>query len=344
MHNHNSMTKSFCILIILSIFGFQQKRKPGSPIDHLPSNITVLTQFGERADFSPNNQQIAFMAKSFGDAMLYDLKSKKITCLTCNIPGAVFLRVMHLSSGDYILIGPEKFENISTSRRKDNELWFLKKEKGSKPVKLGIHMSEGMAISKKSLKIAFSQLHDHVAEIPEGASRLITGELDLSGSSPKLINQKIIYESPDRNCTIEAQDFYDQDTKLTFTCYEPNGCASVMGIDLKTLAVTNYSQKPQTYNEVEGIIPNSEYTLVEADRQCEWLGGQRGSGNIDIWKLKLDGTGKSFTRVTNFNDYEGYKSSNPVVSTDGKYMAFQLANTKDPAGVGYGILLYRFNK
>ena len=341
-----SSALSLCLTIILvnSVVAQQQKRKPGSPMDHLPSNITVLTQFGERADFSPDNQQIAFMAKSFGDAMLYDLKTKRITCLTCNVPGAVFLRVMHLSNGDYILIGPEKFENINISRRKDNELWFLKKGKGSKPLKLGIHMSEGMAISKKSLKIAFSQLHDHVSEIPEGASRLILADLDLSDSIPKLVNQKTIFESPDRNCTLEAQDFYDNDSKLTFTCYEPNGCASVMGIDLKTLAVTNFSQKPQTYNEVEGIVPNSQYTLVEADRQCEFLGGTRGSGNIDIWKLKLDGTGKDFVRVTNFNDYEGYKSSNPVVSTDGKYMAFQLANTKDPAGVGYGILLYRFSQ
>jgi len=335
------------LLILLcstNVIAQQQARKPGSPIDHLPANITMVTQFGERADFSPNNQQIAFMAKSFGDAMLYDIGTKKITCLTCSVPGAVFLRVMHLSNGDYILIGPEKFENINISRRRDNELWYLKNQKGSKPVKIGIHMSEGMAISKRSLKIAFSQLHDHVAEIPEGASRLIVADLDLSDSIPKLVNQKVVYESPDRNCTIEAQDFYDNDSKMTFTCYEPNGFASVMGIDLKTMAVNNFSQKPGSYNECEGIIPGGKYSLVEADRQCDWLGGKRGSGNIDIWKLKLDGTGKDFVRVTNFNDYEGFKSSNPVVSTDGKYMAFQLANTKDPAGVGYGILLYRFSR
>ena len=340
------MIKILLLILLCSnnVVAQQQARKSGSPIDHLPANITMVTQFGERADFSPNNQQIAFMAKSFGDAMLYDIGTKKITCLTCSVPGAVFLRVMHLSNGDYILIGPEKFENINISRRRDNELWYLKNQKGSKPVKIGIHMSEGMAISKRSLKIAFSQLHDHVAEIPEGASRLIVADLDLSDSIPKLVNQKVVYESPDRNCTIEAQDFYDGDSKMTFTCYEPNGFASVMGIDLKTMAVNNFSQKPGSYNECEGIIPGGKYSLVEADRQCDWLGGKRGSGNIDIWKLKLDGTGKDFVRVTNFNDYEGFKSSNPVVSTDGKYMAFQLANTKDPAGVGYGILLYRFSR
>ena len=65
---------------------------------------------------------------------------------------------------------------------------------------------------------------------------------------------------------------------------------------------------------------------------------------IDIWKLKLDGTGKDFTRLTHFNDYEGGKASNPVVSRDGRFMAFQAAKTTDAAGVGYGIILYWFSR
>ena len=129
---------------------------------------------------------------------------------------------------------------------------------------------------------------------------------------------------------------------MTFTCYEPRGQASVMGIDLRTGVVTNFSKAPGSYNEVEGIFPGGLYTAVEADRQCEQLGGTRGSGNIDIWKLKLDGTGKDFTRLTNFNDYASGKASNPVISTDGRFMAFQVAKTDDPAGVGYGILLLHF--
>ena len=66
---------------------------------------------------------------------------------------------------------------------------------------------------------------------------------------------------------------------------------------------------------------------------------RRGSGNIDIWKLRLDGTGKDFVRLTHFNDYEGWKASNPVVSTDGRFMAFQTAKTTDPAGVGTEFLV-----
>lgn len=330
--------------MILTMKGsYAQQRKAGSPLEHLPENIQILTHFGERADISPDNKSVAFMSKSFGDAMVIDLKTHNIRCLTCNIPAAAFLRVMHLVSGDYILIGPDHFENIHTSRSRDNELWYLSKKPGSKPVKLGQKMSEGAAISKTSMKIAFAELPAQEPDLPSGSSKIVVAEIDLSGDSPKLINKKTVFQSNDRNCTVEPQDFYDSDTKLTFSCYEPNGNASVMGIDLATSQVTNFSKTPGTYNECEGIFPGGKYTCVEADRQCKILGGH-GSGQIDIWKLLLDGTGKNFVRLTHFNDYEGGKASNPVVATNGKFMAFQYANSSDPAGVGYGILLYRFKE
>jgi len=329
-------------LVVALLLAQPAGRRHGNPLDHLPANFEILTHFGERADISPDDLRLAFMAKSFGDAMVIDLKTREIRCLTCNVPAAAFLRVMHLVTGDYILIGPEHFEDIEGSRARDNELWFLPRERGSRPVKLGQKMNEGAAISKKSLKISYSETSEQNPELVRESSRLVVAEVDLSHGAPKLISKKVVYESKDRSCTIEAQDFYDNDNKMTFTCYEPGGQASVMGIDLRSGAVTNFSKAPGSYNEVEGIFPDGLYAAVEADRQCEQLGGTRGAGNIDIWKLKLDGTGKEFTRLTYFNDYEGGKASNPVISRDGRFMAFQAARTDDPAGVGYGILLLHF--
>ena len=329
---------------MLSLNWAQQVRKQGNPLDHLPPNVEVLTHFGERADISPDNQRVAFMTKSFGDAMLIDLKTRVITCLTCNVPGAAYLRVMHLVTGDYILIGPDHFEDTHISRTRENELWFLSKERGARPVKLGQKMSEGAAISKKSLKIAFSQTSSQALDLAPENSRLVVADLDLSSGTPKLVNSKTVFQSNNHNCVLEAQDFYDDDKKMVFTCYEPHSAASVMGIDLITGEVTNFSKAPDTYNEPEGIFPDGLFTAVEGDRQCQEYGGGCGPGNIDIWKLKLDGTGKDFTRLTHFNDYEGSKASNPVLSTDGRFMAFQTARTGDPAGVGYGILIYWFKQ
>lgn len=331
-------------LLLVAAVSLPAQRKPGSQLDHLPPNIEILTHFGERADISPDSSRVAFMAKSFGDAMTIDLATRTVRCLTCAVPAAAFLRVMHLASSDYILIGPEKFQDIRNSRSRDNELWFLSKDSGSKPVRLDQKMSEGAAISKKSMKIAFSQTYEQAPDLADGGSRLIVADVEVSGRSAKLSNKKIVYESKDRSCVIEAQDFYDNDSKMTFTCYEPQGLASVMGIDLKSGQVINFSKAPGTYNECEGIFPDGQYTCVESDRQVAELGGRRGASNIDIWKLKLDETGKDFVRLTHFNDYEGGKASNPVVSTDGRFMAFQTAKTTDPAGVGYGILLYWFRK
>ena len=316
------------------------QRKPGNPLDHLPPGFEILTHFGERADISPDNQSIAFMDKSFGDAFVIDLKSRVIRCLTCNVPGAAFLRAMHLPSGDYILIGPERFKDIHTSRTVDNELWFLSRAPGSKPQRLDQKMSEGAAISKKSMKIAYSVSRAQDPGLASEQSQLFIADVDVSGNSARLTNQKMVYESRSNACRLEAQDFFDDDRKMTFTCYEPKGLASVMTIDLATHQVQNMSKAPGTYNECEGILPGGQYTLVEGDRQVAQLGGAHGSHNIDIWKLKLDGTGKDFTRVTHFNDYDGFKASNPVVSTNGRFMAFQVARTTDEAGVGYGVVLY----
>src|SRR5438094_550389 len=342
-HEKGQLMKS---LIVGACFAalFAVQRQPGSQLDRLPPNIEVLTDFGERADISPDNQRVAFMAKSFGDAMVIDLASRRIRCLTCNVPGAVFLRVMHLASGDYILIGPDHFENIRVSRTRDNELWFLSRERGSKPVKFHEKMSEGVAVSKTGLKVAYSQTHEQAPDVAPGASRLVVADVKLESGGATLVNKKIVYESADNRCTLEAQDFYDRDSKMTATCYEPQGLASVMGLDVATGVMTNFSKAPGTYNEVEGIFPDGRYTCVEADRQVDTLGGARGSGNLDVWKLALDGTGKDFVRLTHFNDYEGGKASNPVVSTDGRFMAFQVGRTGDPAGVGYGTLLYWFKK
>jgi Tol biopolymer transport system component len=112
----------------------------------------------------------------------------------------------------------------------------------------------------------------------------------------------------------------------------------VCGIDLATKKVTNYSNSPGQYDEPEGIYPDGQWTLVECDKQ-----NLKGSGNVDLWKLKLDGSGR-YERLTYFSDYPGYKASNPVVSDDGRFIAFQMAKSREAAGVGHGIFVFDIEK
>ena len=55
--------------------------------------------------------------------------------------------------------------------------------------------------------------------------------------------------------------------------------------------------------------------------------------------LKLEPNSPDFVRMTRWGDTPGYKASNPVVSPDGKRIAFQSARSNEPAGVGPGISL-----
>jgi len=68
---------------------------------------------------------------------------------------------------------------------------------------------------------------------------------------------------------------------------------------------------------------------------------RRSAQYFDNYKLALNGSARTL-RLTFFSNYAGYKASNPVVSDDGRYMAFQVAKRGDKAGVGRGILIFDF--
>jgi len=53
------------VISVLLTVPMMAQRKPGSQLDHLPSNMQVLTYFGERADISPDHRRVAFMAQEF---------------------------------------------------------------------------------------------------------------------------------------------------------------------------------------------------------------------------------------------------------------------------------------
>ena len=312
-----------------------QGTRPGSPEDNLPRNITRLTHFGERASWSPDGKRIAFMEKSFGDAYEVEVSTGIIRLLTHYAhPG--YLRVQFLPNGDYFLIGARTFTDIGTTRSRDQEMWILKADfkPGDRAVALDHKISEGVAISRTAMKIAWSNTRGQYPDrFQEGESAIYTADVVYENGHAKLANEKEILRGKAPDCTLEAQDFRRKDTELIYTCYRPP-FADVLGVDLNTGKTTTYRKLPGEYNEVEGIFPDGEHTLVESSRdQLE-----QNSNYIDIWKLKLEPNSQDFTRVTHWGEYRGFKASNPVVSGDGR-IAFQSARSKDPAGVGYGIFV-----
>lgn len=313
-----------------------QGTRSGSPEENLPPDITRLSHFGERASWSPDGRRIAFMEKSFGDAYEVEVSTKVIRLLTHYAhPG--FLRVQFLPNGDYFLIGARTFTDIRTTRSRDQEMWILKHDAspGDRAIPLEHKISEGVAISRTSAKIAWSNTRGQYPEqLAEGESVIYTADIVYDSGKPRLANKKEVLRAKAPECTLEAQDFRNKDAELIYTCYR-GSFADVLGIDLNTGKRTEYRKIADEYNEVEGIFPDGRYTLVESSREQT----EQNSNFIDIWKLRLEPGSRDFTRMTRWGEYRGFKASNPVVSPDGRRLAFQSARSKDPAGVGYGIFV-----
>ncbi len=303
-----------------------------SPLDELPDYVRQVTHFGQRADFSHDGKRILFIEKTFGDVYEVELETKIIRPMTHRYFHEGYTRALYLSNGDILLSGARQFDSSDpwpSRSEKNAELWVLKKDLSGPPTPLGEKCSEGPAVSRRHMRIAWTQ----------GGAFYLANVIYKNGK-PELANKKKILDKRDLGFEtgLETQNFRPPDEKeLIFSAYGYQG-TEVMGLDIETGKVVNYSQAPNQYDEPEGIFPDGKHTLVECDKH-----NRKGTQYIDIYKLALDGSGQT-TRLTFFSDYPGFKASNPVISDDGRYMAFQVANTGDVAGVGRGILILDLEK
>ncbi|KAI6083323.1 hypothetical protein F4821DRAFT_245155 [Hypoxylon rubiginosum] len=331
------------LLIALTTTTIQQGVTAQATTHKLPGQ---LTGFGERPSYSPDGKRIAFMGKSFGDAFEVDLETRDIKLLT-EAPNAGFLRVQFLPNGDYFLIGARTFKDIVSTREADEEMWILKPGQ-REPIALNHKIWEGVAISYQQNRISWTNTHaNYPDEIAENVSIVYVADIvyDDDGT-PSLANKTEIFRTDGPACSPEPQDFRKNDTELVYTCYTDTdhptgGDASggiVQGIDLETGEVTIYRDVVGEYNEVEGIFPGGDYTLVESTRE-NWK-PNNGTRPIDLWRLNLqEPNSTDFVRLTYFGDVHGAKAGNPVVSPDGRSIAFAEGRLSDAAGVGRGILV-----
>jgi hypothetical protein len=337
------MAAAVCLTGTSLLVAEEDVTRARSPADDLPGHITQLTHFGERADWSHDGKRVLFLEKTFGDVFEVELETKIIRPITHHYYHEGYVRALYLANGDILLSGAKTFDAAAPqpSRMTEAELWILDKSLTKPPARLDEKCSEGPAVSRTRLRIAWAIDHgDYPDRLPEGVSQIWMADIEHGDGISHLTNKKLVLDSrslPFR-CTLETQNFRPPDEKeLTFSAYGYQK-TEVMGVNLETGNVTNYSDAPDEYDEPEGIFPDGRSTLVECDRQ-----NLKGDRYIDIWKLQLDGS-HNIERLTYFSDYPGYKASNPVVSDDGRYMAFQMGKSTDMAGVGHSIFVYDLEK
>lgn len=324
------LTITLCILLPTSYFLLPTSahaQKLTNPIDELPPYITKITNFGQRADWSHDGKRILFIEKTFGDVFEVEVETRIIRPMTHHYFHEGYTRALYLQNGDIILSGARDFENEDPwpSRDEENaELWVLNKDLSGPPVPLGEHCSEGPAVSRSKMTIAWTF-----------ENAFYMANIVYEDGKPKLAGKKKILDARDLDfeCHLETQNFRPPAEKeLIFSAYGYQG-SEVMGLNIASGEVINYSNAPDQYDEPEGIFHDGQFTTVECDKH-----NTKGIHFNDIYKLALDGSG-NMERITHFADYKGYKSTNPVISDDGKFMAFQYAREGDPAGVGRGILI-----
>ena len=169
--------KTAALLVLLAV-PLVAQRKPGSQLDRLPPNIERLTHFGERADISPDNRRDCFHGEEL--RRCDDDRSRHahdplpdVQCSGGGFPprDAPVLRRLHPDRSRALRRHSRRAARGTTSSGSSA------RPRGAKPVRLNQKMSEGAAISKKSLKIAFSQTHEQAADLQPGASRLIVADV-----------------------------------------------------------------------------------------------------------------------------------------------------------------------
>jgi Tol biopolymer transport system component len=305
-----------------------------------PNYITRVTDFGERADWSHDGKRILFVERSFGDVYEYDLEKGTYRPLTHHYYHGGYVRALYLSNGDILLSGPKDFpgEDWWEARFRLAELWILDRDLDKPPVRLGEYCWEGPAVSRSRLRIAWA-VHHGVYNSAIRYYQLFIGDIDYSGGEPRIVNQRMVLDNAKglvAGQVLEPQNFRPRkEDELTLQAYDKEDC-EVLGLNLETGELVNYSNNKEYWEEPEGTFPDGEYTLVETTRET--------GKDIDIYRMKLDPGNQGWERLTWFGQNGAFKATNPVVSDDGRYMAFQVPRIREVAGIGHGIYIMDLEK
>jgi hypothetical protein len=309
----------------------------------LPPHFSILTNWGLRPEWDETSENIYFLNKMVGDVFKINIKTREITCITCGFYHAGIFRVLCLKNGDLLLgMGGKDFDPAKPEKHRYNlEMYILKKGDLKNPISLGEYMDEGPAVSRNNMKIAWTLF---------GQREIVMADIEYKNGIPKLVNKKTIvnYNDSTAYVRLETQDFRPPlDEELIYTHYwgdekDAFHHSQTYGYNIKTGKTTDYTHLPDSYNEAEGIFPNGKYMLIESDRHQPMQ--FRNQYKLDVYKLKLDGSG-GVERLADFSTrYPGkFRSDNPVVSENSKYIALQFGFMKG-AGDGQGIFLFDIEK
>lgn len=309
----------------------------------------VLSEFGGRPAFSPDGKRIAFVGRTYGDAFEIDLATRKVRNLTAGIPHHGIVRIQYLANGDYLVTAP-RFEP-GPNTRAHLEMWILDRslEKGLQPLKQQVF--EGIAVSRRSNLIAWAVIEPELKPVENWQlgfarpTKHYVAEISYRNGVPLLVAKREILATLPKECIfIEPQDFRAGDGELVYSCMGPSSggsvSISVMGTKLSSGSSVTYFRRAGEYAEVEGIAPEGDWATVECGKQDKMA-----LPPLDICRLDLKANGALSRLVLAAKPGDTRGVSNPVVSPDGQWIAFQRSDSADPdIGGGSGVYLLRLSR
>lgn len=319
--------------------------REGSPLDDLPEDVSVLTDFGQRPDWSPDGRHIVFLdASPLGNVWTVDVQTGDTEAITGPLGEQLYSRAYYLSNGDLLLCGPTSGPlpgaEAPEAGRFTGVMSVLEAPFDEPPRMLGMPCWEGMATSRASMRIAWNRSDIDYTD-PDLAGRVINGITEIWTGEVRYVDGRPVIAEPrkvlDRDAfgslaVFEVQGFRPPaEDELILTAYAYQA-GEVIGLDTTTGELRNYSNST-AYEEAEGVDDTGRAVYVERDLEY----GGIDPGALDIWRLDLEE--QTWERITYFNRYAPYYASNPTVSPDGTQIAFQLSIDGDTEGEGDGILL-----
>lgn len=326
--------------LILQSFHAASAQTIETIIEELPPYFSILTTWGVRPEWDEKSENIYFLNKLVGDVFKINIETKEVSQVTSGFYHGGIHRVLCLSNGDLLLaMGSDIFDakNPEKDRHAGLGLYVLTKDKPNTLFPLKAYCDEGPAVSKNSMKIAWTL---------QGQREIKAGEIHYENGIPQLkdVETIISYRDSSAYVRLETQDFRPPlNEELIYTHYWGDARdqyfnSQVFGFNLKTKKTTKYTDIPKSYNEAEGIFPDGNYMVIESDRHQPME--ERNKYKLDIYTLKLDGSGE-VERLADFSTryFNRIKSDNPVVNKQGTMIAHQFGFQKG-AGDGRGIFLF----
>jgi len=331
--------------------------------DELPDEVQILINWGSRPEWI-DGERFVFRSNSVGDVYLMDLNTNTVRLLTGHFAHSGFARVQALRNGDLLLNGPSSGPQppedplvIYEEGRFIGDLYLLKgPDYDGRPVPLNVHAWEGLAVSRISNRIAWSDTNKpffgrNIIETGLnyifGRSNLWTGIVVYDDDGVPSITErtKILSKGWFNFVFYEPRAFKGgEDQELLFSAYGPTseGSSDSFVYKFSKRKAVQEPLDPLGYNEWENIHPQYNQAFYERGEDATRFSGP--GSNLDLWIW--DFATQSSQLFSQFRRDDEFGIGNANFSPDGRRVLLPadspLGNESRTPGYAVGVVLVDF--